>query len=146
MLTSRARNKVKKATWSISRYQAWTYDLRRSWRLEGSEVHAFGPAWEKARSPNLSFSFGLKKQAEEQQAKEISKNRKEMSRSHHLSSTFEGRTGTLAGCFPFSCKFRCSDSNWDTRRAVRCCKSHFCRNIRWCIGTVRLWGGWRTQH
>ena len=30
-----------------------------SWRLEGSEFHAFGPAYEKARSPNLSFSFGV---------------------------------------------------------------------------------------
>ena len=30
MLTSRARNKVKKVTWSISRYQASTYDLRNS--------------------------------------------------------------------------------------------------------------------
>ena len=30
MLTSRARNKVKKVMWSISRYQAWTYDLRNS--------------------------------------------------------------------------------------------------------------------
>ena len=30
MLTSRARNKVKKVTWSISRHQAQTYDLRNS--------------------------------------------------------------------------------------------------------------------
>ena len=30
MLTSRARNKVTKVTWSISRCQAWTYDLRNS--------------------------------------------------------------------------------------------------------------------
>ena len=30
-----------------------------SWRLEGSEFHAFGPAYEKARSPNLSFSLGV---------------------------------------------------------------------------------------
>ena len=30
MLTSRARNKVKKVTWSISQYQASTYDLRNS--------------------------------------------------------------------------------------------------------------------
>ena len=30
MLTSKARNKVTKVTWSISRYQAWTYDLRNS--------------------------------------------------------------------------------------------------------------------
>ena len=30
MLTSRARNKVKNVTWSISRYQASTYDLRNS--------------------------------------------------------------------------------------------------------------------
>ena len=30
-----------------------------SWRLEGSEFHAFGPAYEKLRSPNLSFSFGV---------------------------------------------------------------------------------------
>ena len=31
-----------------------------SWRLEGSEFHAFGPAYEKARSPNFSFSFGFR--------------------------------------------------------------------------------------
>ena len=30
MLTSRARNQVKKVTWSISRHQGWTYDLRKS--------------------------------------------------------------------------------------------------------------------
>ena len=30
-----------------------------SWRLAGSEFHAFDPAYEKPRSPNLSFSFGV---------------------------------------------------------------------------------------
>ena len=30
-----------------------------AWRLEGSEFHAFGPAYEELRSPNLSFSFGV---------------------------------------------------------------------------------------
>ena len=30
-----------------------------NWRLEGSEFHAFWPAYEKARSPNLSFSLGV---------------------------------------------------------------------------------------
>ena len=46
MLTSRARNKVKKVTWSISRYQASTYDLRNSsalrLRLKDAEKTSVG--------------------------------------------------------------------------------------------------------
>ena len=34
MLSSMARNKVKKVTWSINRYQAWTYDREEQLRLE----------------------------------------------------------------------------------------------------------------
>ena len=68
MLTSRARNKVKKVTWSISRYQAWTYDLRNSSVLrlrlkdandeddvtcDGRLFHAWAAATRNARPPRL---------------------------------------------------------------------------------------------
>ena len=68
MLTSRARNKVKKKTWSISRYQAWTYDLRNSsvsrLRLndnndeddvtcDGRLFHAWAAATGNARPPSV---------------------------------------------------------------------------------------------
>ena len=39
MLTSRARNRVKKATWSISRYQDWTYS-----RISGT-AQSWGCVW-----------------------------------------------------------------------------------------------------
>ena len=68
MLTSRARNKIKKATWNISRYQAWTYDLRNSSVLrlrlndandeddvtcDGRLSHAWAAATGKARPPSV---------------------------------------------------------------------------------------------
>ena len=68
MLTSRARNKVKKVTWSIYRYQASAYDLRNSSVLrlrlkdandeddltcDGRLFHAWAAATGNARPPSV---------------------------------------------------------------------------------------------